>query len=160
MFFNRAIRLVLCAVSMFLGGGCVATITSSVSPGVALTREKTYLIEHHAKGGEINEVIRAEFAAMNFKVQAGPHGGTVPSNVDYVVTYEDHWFWDITMYLLALEIQVRDPQTRSVVASGRANFSSLARKEAKYVARGVLESIFLKSGALKPEEVTIKEAKP
>lgn len=39
-----------------------------------------------------------------------------PNNVDFVVTYSDRWKWDISMYLLSLDIQFTDPSTRKILA--------------------------------------------
>lgn len=50
--------------------------------------------------------------------------------------------WDITMYLLKLDIQITDAKTGAILAKGEAVHTSLARKSPEYMAREILDDIF------------------
>lgn len=41
-----------------------------------------------------------------------------PKDVAFYVEYEDHWLWDLTMYLHSLDIRFIDSQTGQVMGSG------------------------------------------
>lgn len=41
-----------------------------------------------------------------------------PKNVAFYVEYEDHWQWDMAMYLYSLDIRFVDNQTGQIMASG------------------------------------------
>lgn len=41
-----------------------------------------------------------------------------PADVDFYVTYTDHWQWDVTMYLSSLDIQFLDNRTGRLIANG------------------------------------------
>jgi hypothetical protein len=49
-----------------------------------------------------------------------------PADVDFLVTYEDRWNWDLRMYLTGLRIEVRDPTSNRIVAFGYSFQDSLA----------------------------------
>lgn len=58
------------------------------------------------------------------------------------VTYVDKWMWDITMYLLELTVNVRDPQTGFPVAVGDSLHTSLTRKSPPEMVDEVLDNVF------------------
>jgi hypothetical protein len=62
-----------------------------------------------------------------------------------LVTYQDKWIWDITMYVLELTITVRDPKTDYPLASGNSMHTSLTRKSPTEMVAEVIDSI-LKQG--------------
>lgn len=62
--------------------------------------------------------------------------------VDALVTYQDKWMWDITMYMLQLSIQIRDGKDRTVLATGQSFRPSLVRKSPEGMVNEVLGEIF------------------
>ena len=71
--------------------------------------------------------------------------GDAPSGVDANVTYQDRWHWDITMYMLQLDLQFRDGQTHMILATGQTMHTSLGRKTPQEMVEEVLTEI-LKEG--------------
>lgn len=65
----------------------------------------------------------------------------MPSDTRLLVTYEGKCWWNITMYLMHLTIQIRDPATKQLLATGISKRSSLARKSAEGMVREVLEAL-------------------
>ena len=55
-----------------------------------------------------------------------------PAEVDYIVTYDDRWNWDLRMYLTGLRIEVRDADSRREVAFGYSFQDSLAAMGKSY----------------------------
>lgn len=120
--------------------GC-ATMSSTRAPGVDLSNIRTiYVIKLLADGREINKVIADELSLLGYQATTGLETD-IPQGVDATLTYQDRWMWDITMYMLRLNIQVRDPKTGALLAEGESYRPSLQRKEPNGMAREVLESI-------------------
>lgn len=69
-------------------------------------------------------------------------GTEKPENVDSIVTYNDRWMWDITMYLLELTVTIRDPKTEFPMATGNSMHTSLTRKSPPAMVDEVLSNIF------------------
>jgi len=121
--------------------GC-ASMSSTVAPGANLsTIKKIHVVKLPADGRGIDRVIADE---LNFMGYATSLGNTldVPEDADAVLTYQDKWTWDITMYMIELNIQVRDPKSNMAMASGKSYRPSLERKSPKEMAKEVLTEIF------------------
>lgn len=69
-------------------------------------------------------------------------GDTTAANADAVITYVDKWMWDITMYMIELTIQVRDPKTDFTLAVGNSYHTSLTRKSPTEMVDEVMANIF------------------
>ena len=66
----------------------------------------------------IEKLIATRLAALGFKSTSGD-AQTPPAPVDGIVTYQDRWMWDITMYMIRLDIQVRDGSSGAILANGQ-----------------------------------------
>ncbi len=67
-----------------------------------------------------------------------------PKDIDVIVSYQDHWMWDVSTYLLKLIINFRDANTHIPLATGQSHRPSLVRKSPQFMAREILQSIFNK----------------
>ena len=85
-------------------------------------------------------MIANELNSMGYQATSGVEQ-TSPIPVDAIVTYRDKWMWDITMYMLELNIDLRDPKTNYSFASGRSYRTSLARKSPEEMTEEVLVKI-------------------
>ena len=121
--------------------GC-ATTDSSKAPGADLKSLKTfYVVKLPADGRGIERLVADRLNMMGYQATSGI-SETPPSLVDAVVTYQDKWMWDITMYMLQLDIQIRDGKTNLVIASGHSMRPSLQRKSPSGMVEEVLTGIF------------------
>ena len=59
-----------------------------------------------------------------------------------IVSYEDHWQWDMSMYLITLRIDFRDPETRELLASGQSFRTSLDRKPPVFIVDEIITTMF------------------
>ncbi len=136
----RAVWLI--TVLLFLSG-CVSTsLTADVDPEVDLSSLQTFYVAKYSgdkrgTGEKIVEGLQAMGKEASFGVDQQPE-----EPVDVVVQYRDKWMWDITMYMLELNIELRDGQTNYKFASGQSNRTSLARRSAQEMIREVLDKIF------------------
>lgn len=136
-------RLVAASAALCAIAGYVNTnLSGSLLPGVELHDEMTYYVEKFDPDGRgLQDVIRDELVALGHPATSGA-AGSAPEGTDVIVTYEDRWMWDITMYLIQLDIQFQDPSTGRVLATGQSYRTSLARKSPAEMAREVLRKIF------------------
>ena len=135
------IRFVLACTAVLLVLGC-AKLTASVPSGSDLTRLKSfYVIRLVQDERGINQLIRNDLATRGLEATTGPESAR-PQAVDVIVTYEDRWMWDITMYMLSLNISFRNPETNTFLASGQSYRPSLERKEPREMVKEVLDEIF------------------
>lgn len=121
---DRYLRSILLAfTALLLFSGC-AKLTTSVPPGTDFTKlQSFYVIRHERDGREVNVAIRDELSKRGLVATTGPDS-TRPAKVDVIVTYEDRWMWDITMYLFAQYSLQRSRD--EYAARGRTVLSSFA----------------------------------
>lgn len=74
----------------------------------------------------------------------GVEPGQAPEDADVVITYQDKWMWDMSMYMMELRIQFRDSENGGVLVSGQSTRSSLVRKSPEDMIDEVLNKIFAK----------------
>ena len=128
--------------ALLLTSACSSTLEASVEPGAHLTRERTYhVLTRESDAYDVDDLIAAELRRWGRTASAGPIE-SLPANADVLVTYEDRWFWDITMYMLSLDVQFRDPLTERELARGKSMRTSLVRRSAAGMVEEVLTAVF------------------
>ncbi|MEJ1963863.1 MAG: hypothetical protein WDO56_20830 [Gammaproteobacteria bacterium] len=137
----RAIRLAAAAAVLACLGAC-ATLHSSKAPDTDLKKLKTFYVANlPADRRSIEKMIAARLTTMGFQSTSGLEQ-TPPAPVDAVVTYQDHWMWDITNYMIRLNVQIRDGRSGSILATGEAMRPSLQRKSPEGMVEEVVTEIF------------------
>jgi hypothetical protein len=135
------VSLLLCLVTG-LFAGCITQLKSDVAPGTDLKSiKKIYVVRLDADHRGVEKLIADRLGVMGFEATSGEKSA-VPADVDAVVTYQDKWMWDITMYMIELNVQVRRPKTDVTIASGHVLRTSLARKSPADMVAEVLGDIF------------------
>jgi hypothetical protein len=138
--FKFMLGLALAAALLSLAA--CATLKGSHAPDVNLKSDKTYYVVHRAEdNGGVDKLIAARLTAMGYTASSGD-SPTPPAPVDVVVTYEDHWMWDMTMYMIRLSIQFHDGKTGAVIASAESYRPSLERKSPEAMVQEVLTKIY------------------
>ena len=128
--------------TMVLTTGCaVNRATASLSPGADLSKVKTaYVVKHDKDKYKVNELIKTKLESRGYTVSTGPQPPT-PVAADVSVTYIDKWMWGITMYMLELTIDFRDPKTNFPIATGNSLHTSLTRKSPEEMVDEVVGNI-------------------
>lgn len=127
-------------VILFSTGCAVNRATATVDPTTDLNTIKTlYVMKFGPDGRGINRIIADKLNAMGYSADTGI---VAPDDVDAVVTYQDKWMWDITMYMLELTVTIRDPKTDYPLASGNSFHTSLTRKSPEEMVDEVINNIF------------------
>jgi hypothetical protein len=136
--------LLLCVLAAVSMSGCaVNRATASVSPEVDLAHLKTfYVVKFSPDGRGVNAVIASGLGKLGREATTGPESLTPTTGVDAIVTYQDKWQWDLTMYMIELTVSIREPGTNRLLASGNSYHTSLARKTPEEMVAEVLSSMF------------------
>lgn len=137
----RKIVLPMLLAAMAVAMGC-ATTTTTVAPTGNISSLRSFYVsklpaDHHG----IDVLLAKQLKSMGYVASAGS-SSSVPQGTDAILTYQDSWKWDITMYLIRLHVQVRDPANNAVLALGQAYRPSLQRSSPDELVKEVLESIF------------------
>lgn len=136
-----SILALVCTVSL-MTGCAVNRASATLSPGVDLTTAKTaYVVKQPKDNHAINDLIAANLEKRGYAVTRGPELST-PYPADVAVTYVDKWMWDITLYLIELTVNVRDPKTGFPMAVGNSYHTSLTRKSPPEMVDEVLDNVF------------------
>lgn len=138
----RNLFLMSFVAMLFLTEGCSTVLQATKVPGVDLSRLKTFYVQRlPADERGIEQLIAKELTKTGYVSSFGSEE-TPSSLVDAIVTYQDKWMWDITMYMLQLSIQIRDGKDRTVLATGQLLRPSLVRKSPEGMVEEVLGEIF------------------
>jgi hypothetical protein len=130
------------AVLSSLSGCAVNRATASITPGTDLKAMKTfYVVQPADDKHETNKLITEYLTKQGYTATTGPEL-TPPYKADAVVTYIDKWFWDITMYMLELTINVRNPTNNFPMATGNSFHTSLTRLSPPEMVNEVMTNIY------------------
>lgn len=135
------ISLVLGMLSS-LSGCAVNHATAMVTPGTDLKAMKTfYVVKGPDASDKTDQIIKDYLTKKGYSATVGPEL-TPPYNADGVITYVDKWFWDITMYMIELTINVRNPVNNFPVAVGNSYHTSLTRLSPTEMVNEVMTNIY------------------
>lgn len=133
--------------------GC-ASMQSTQTPGADLTQLKSFHVQAHPDDdGEVGRVISDQLKLLGYKSTYGLDEPPA-STVDATLTYQDKWTWDITMYLLQLDIQILDAKTKKLIASGTIRRPSLQRQRPETMANEILRKILDKKDGAFVADIT------
>ena len=128
-----------------LTSGCVTQLKSNVVPGANLKGLKNiYVVRLPADERGVERLIADRLNTMGYHATAGEKS-SVPNEAEAIVTYQDKWYWDITMYMIQLDVQIRQPKTEIAMATGHSLRTSLVRKSPAEMVDEVLTDIFKQS---------------
>lgn len=106
------------------------------------TRHRVYVVRQPQDERRIDSMIVSRLRRAGMEAAAGSAEGGAPDGVDAIVSYEDHWQWDMSNYLIALRIDFRDPRTHELLASGQSYRSSLDRKPPEFMVDEIITTMF------------------
>lgn len=127
---------------IFLTGCSKAIVRSDSDPNSDLSAiNSIYVRKLPADERGIEKVIENKLNEFGFRATSGV-GVDPREKVDVIISYEDRWMWDITMYMLEIDINLHDPKTDFILASGSSYRTSLVRKSPEEMVGEVLREIF------------------
>ncbi len=134
-----------CLLLSAFTSGCVGPqIRANLEPGQYLKDlGKTYVAHFEPDKRNLNEIIAQEITLMGYKATTGERAD-MPADTQTLVTYEDHWMWDMSMYLLRINISFVDAKTDKTIISGETIRPSLIRREPPVMIRETLQEMLSK----------------
>lgn len=125
---KKALGIALLALAAVASSGCATNkATASLVAGADLSKVRSiYVAKEEGDDHDIDKLIVAYLTKKGYQVTTGPERKP-PYDADAVVTYADKWMWDITMYMLQLQITMRD-KTAFPMANALSLHTSLTRK--------------------------------
>jgi hypothetical protein len=137
---NRLMRVGI-ALPILMLSAC-ATNNASRAPDANLTKLKTfYVVRVPEDERGIEKLIAARLNSMGYQSTSGD-APKPAAPVDAIVTYQDRWMWDITMYMIKLDIQIHDGASGAILAKGEVMRPSLQRKSPEGMVEETLGVIF------------------
>jgi len=127
-------------VTVLTTGCAVNRATANVDPSANLSSLKTMYVKRIADDDNTYNLIADKLRSKGVTVSTGTEAA--PSGVDAVVTYIDKWMWDMTMYMLELTINIRDPKTDFPLATGNSFHTSLTRLSPTEMVNEVVDNIY------------------
>ena len=109
---------VVAAVAAAVCAGCGTSIkvwpSTTAKPGEV---HSAYLVMHNATPNDMDLKMQDALNAQHLTVTSGTSesGG----NVDLVVKFDDHWRWDVAMYLAVLRLELVDGHSGALLATSQ-----------------------------------------
>jgi hypothetical protein len=139
---SRLLALAALLITPVALNSCAHDSVRQFAPGAGQSRVaalKTISVRNESpEKSELAADIASELKSMGYQVSTGPLKAT---RTDAVITFTDQWMWDITMYMLSLEVQLREPGSGAVFATAKTVRTSLVRKSQKEMVRETLTKL-------------------
>jgi len=126
---------------LFLGCSFTHLYGETMRGGNLKARHRIHVVQHEGDKRQIDQMIATRLQRAGFEVTSGPEEEGVPNAVDAVVSYEDHWQWDMSNYLIVLRIDFREPQTQELLASGQSYRTSPDRRPPEFMVNEIVTTI-------------------
>ena len=138
--------LLIATLPLLLTGCAVTKLESNLAPGATFDElGKTFVVHFEPDKRELHSIIADKLTLMGHPSTAGEKS-EMPDDVDTLVTYKDNWMWDITNYMIKLNIQFRNEKSNELIITGESYRTSLARKSPEGMIEETLTEILKKRG--------------
>lgn len=136
------------ALSLLLSG--CAHYVGIVRPDLDPTRYKrVYVINNLDDNHHIDIHLVAALRAQGHEADSGPET-LVPDDVDAVLLYRDHWTWDFTDHLAAMDVELRDSRRdRKTLATAHYVGKAVLEQNPNKVAHRLIQELFTPKPAKK-----------
>ena len=119
---NRFVISLVLSLAM-LSSGCATSRKVVVNPGTSIQPKSAHVVAHGDNSADMDASLQRAFMSHGLRVTSGPDGQQ--TDADLLVRYADNWKWDMVMYLRALDVQVYDAKTGTLLGSGAWKNSAL-----------------------------------
>jgi hypothetical protein len=144
----RVAKLALASLVMLPLSNCVHQSTRQIAPSTSehqVAKMRSFYVRKHADDDyKLGEDIVAQLQEMGYRATTGS-AASPPTKVDGVITYMDRWTWDITMYMISLDMQLREPVSDFSLVTAKTMRSSAVRKSQKEMVRETLTKLLKNS---------------
>jgi hypothetical protein len=127
---------------LFLMGCASTSFQADPVPAPLRASGQRYFVENHGNDDRhLERMIAAELGKQGVAATSGAAAGR-PADIEVLVVYEDRWQWDLSNYLIHMRIDLRDPRTNVLLATGSSYQTSLARKDEQKVIAEIVTGMF------------------
>ena len=137
----RCLNLIVAAMMLAAVVGCAAVAKVPMKRAdlgkIHFVRIEPLANDQHGMAS----LIAADLKARGFEVEVGD-GAAKGRKPDAILCFQDRWMWDLSMYLLSLDVQLRNARTRVILAQGQSYQPSLERKPPEAVVHRLLDEVF------------------
>ncbi len=142
---KRLLGITIVLAVTWTQNACVHESARQISPSSSsakIAAMRNFYVRQHARDDHnLAADISGELQKSGLRASVGT-AKSAPRPVDAVVTYEDRWMWDITMYMWSLDVQLREPGSDVVLATSKTVRSSLVRRSQKEMVQETVAKIF------------------
>ena len=139
---NKLSLLTLLLLKVILSG--CASMSSNSAPKADMDALETFYVQKlPADERGIEKVISNQLVELGYQ-SSYCSSEKPPTDVDAIVTYQDKWMWDITMYMIELNMQIWEGDKTRILASGKTYRPSLQRKSPETMAKELLTDMLKK----------------
>ena len=122
-----------------------SSLSTQRQAGTNLTHFKKIYVEHRlADGRGVDQLIVQELRRLGYDASSGPLTMT-PEDTEAVLTYVDEWNWDFTLYMINLDVQVRDARTGQILATARYDHPAMSGKSPPGMVQAAIDPLFERS---------------
>ena len=90
---------------------------------------------------QVDQVIVQELQRLGFDASSGPRT-MMPDNAEVVIDYEGQWTWDFRIYLIQLDLTVRDARSEAKLAASHVFHPGITNKSTADLVRVVVDPLF------------------
>lgn len=127
-------------ILLFISGCAINKSTVQVDQHTNISNIKyVYIVKIHADERGVYGLIASRLEDIGIKVTFDDNE---KAHSDAVLTYEDKWMWDITMYMVQLTVNLRDKDSNFPIASANSMHTSLTRKKPEEMVSEVIDNLF------------------
>jgi len=114
------IRSSLPALALGLLAGCATSHSVTVANvSTHLTPKSAALVARDNSSEKTDTFLKNELKANGLEIKPSlPVGTRQDPNVDVIVAYDDHWWWDLVMYLKSIDLQMFDAKSGNLLVEG------------------------------------------
>jgi hypothetical protein len=129
----------LCLVP--LTAGCTH-LETRLAPAAKLASYRNVFVEHELSDGRsIDLFIMRKLQSMGFVAAAGALT-MKPPEAELVVSYQEHWTFDFTNYIIEIDMQVHDARTGRELAVGRYFHPAITHEYTSEVVDPLIDQLF------------------
>ena len=133
-------KIILLSLCLIAFAGCASVTASRVLDKDSKNLGSVYAVHRTEDELHLEAVIAKNLASKGYKVTSGEEKD-IPPGTNTLVTYVDHWMWDITMYMLSIDIEIRKTSNGTLIASGKSYRPSMQRREPEVMIRETLDKL-------------------
>lgn len=124
-----------------LVSGC-SHLDTRLAPAANLAGYHNIFVEHELSDGRsVDLFIQRKLQSMGFVVAYGPLT-MKPPEAELVVSYQEHWTFDFTTYIIEIDMQVHDARTGRELAVGHYFHPTITKEYTSEVVDPLLDQLF------------------